>query len=216
VPKTASTSLQIELSKCCGAQDILSEVNLKYDQVLQDIGYKGPQNCQMSFWKLQPQDWYRIIFMHKSPKVSPHMTASRIQKYIGKFAWDSYFKFCVVRNPFDRAISLYYWRLKNLPDKPDLNRYILSMKAGKLSTWNRYTINNELAVDLVCRYENLQLDLETVAAKIGIEPLVLPHAMTSFRKDRRDYHELINPEARAHIEHLCKKEIRAFNYGWDA
>jgi len=215
VPKTASTSVAIELSKMCGLEDVITPIFFKQDPEGEKAGFKGPQNHRRRLWQWQTDDWFRFLILHKNPKNFKHATAARIQKYIGKTIWDSYYKFCVVRNPFDRAISLYYWHLtKHANDRQDLNRFILGLSANKLCTWHRYTINNKIAMDMVCHYENLQIDLDAAAAKIGIPPLILSNAKGAFRKDRRPYSQLINPEAREHIEHQCSTEIEAFNYQW--
>ncbi len=50
-----------------------------------------------------------------------HMAAAEIRDLIGKDVWDRYFKFTVVRNPFDTLVSLYYW-LENRKDSYTLKR----------------------------------------------------------------------------------------------
>ncbi len=215
VPKTASTSIQIELSKVCGPQDIITPLRFKNDPAGLDAGFRGPQNHQRSYGSKRLNDWFRIYFLHKSPKNFNHVTATQAQKFLGKSAWNSYYKFCVVRNPFDRAISLYYWQTRKQEKRPDLNIFILGLDKFKISTWHRYTINDQVAMDTICRFENLQADLDTVAKKVGIPPFVLPHAKGAHRNNHQHYSILINPEARAHIERLCGKEINAFHYFWD-
>jgi len=215
IPKTASTSIQIELSKVCGPEDVITPMGFKNDPIGRVAGFKGPQNFQRFFGAKRLQDWFRILILRKSPKNFNHVTALQAQKYLGRTIWDSYYKFCVVRNPFDRAISLYYWHAKNTEDMVDLNQFILGLEEKKISAWHRFTINGQVAMDLICRYENLQSDLDLATTKIGIPPLSLPHAKSSHRKDRQHYSQLINSEARNHIERLCMKEINAFNYHWN-
>jgi len=120
----------------------------------------------------------------------------------------------VIRNPFDRAISVYYWKFRNNHDKPDLNGFVLGLSEKKFPAWHRLTINNQVAVDLVCRYENLQVDLEKVTQKLGLPALALPHAKATLRKDHRHYSRVLNPDSRAHLEKICAPEMDYFGYQW--
>src|ERR1044071_3613051 len=38
-----------------------------------------------------------------------HMPAAEIKGYLGDEIWNSYFKFCVVRNPFDQMVSAFHF-----------------------------------------------------------------------------------------------------------
>ena len=38
-----------------------------------------------------------------------HMPAEAIKARIGHEIWDSYFKFCVVRNPFEKLVSAFHF-----------------------------------------------------------------------------------------------------------
>jgi len=38
-----------------------------------------------------------------------HMPALAIKRQLGDEIWNNYFKFCVIRNPFDKAVSAYYF-----------------------------------------------------------------------------------------------------------
>jgi hypothetical protein len=220
IPKTASTSIEIGLSKICGPKDIITPITFKNDPENKDDDYQGPQNFKRDFWSLSLSDWLRII-LRKKPFDYRHAHAIQVQKLVGKEIWDRYFKFCLVRNPFDRAISFYYWRTKNWQKKheepiPDINNFILNLPEKRLSTWARYTIDNRIAVDFIGRFENLEEDLVIVERKIGIPALVLPHAKSSTRADRRHYSEILNSEARTYIEKACSSEIDAFGYHWVA
>jgi len=79
-----------------------------------------------------------------------------------------------------------------------------------------YTINDQIVVDQVCLYENLETDLENVRLRLGIpEKIALPKAKTEARKGHRgDYREIIDEELRYKIADAFKKEIELFNYSW--
>ncbi len=216
VPKTACTSIEIELSKTCGPKDVITPLGFWRDPEGRQAGFKGPQNHHRNFWKLQPNDWFRLIFLRKDPKDLRHATAEQIKRMVGGNIWDSYHKFCGIRNPFDRAISLFYWQNKGDDSDVDLNDYILCQTYEKLSTWYRYIIGNMPAMNSYCRYENLQSDFDTVSNLIGIPPVDLPHAKATLRKNHKHYSQLINFQARSHIEKVCAAEIEFFNYKWES
>lgn len=107
-----------------------------------------------------------------------------------------YFKFTFVRNPWDRLVSLYHEFRKNRGrqysefvffDNPLLSEYDVSdndidnfrnfCRNLHLSDWkndlffhNQYeyiTYNNEVAMDFIGRFENIDSDWENVRDKIG-------------------------------------------------
>ena len=76
-----------------------------------------------------------------------------------------------------------------------------------------YTINGEIAVDRVCRYENLAAELDGLRVRLGLPArLDLPRAKSGFRKDKRSYREILNDEQKAKIEALFGEEIGLFGY----
>ncbi|MGM0609412.1 MAG: sulfotransferase family 2 domain-containing protein [Candidatus Muiribacteriota bacterium] len=46
-------------------------------------------------------------------KLGTHPCPKRIRKYVGDDIWKNYFKFTIVRNPWDYMISRYFWELQN-------------------------------------------------------------------------------------------------------
>ena len=60
-----------------------------------------------------------------------HHTASELLERYGKKKFGEYLKFCVIRNPWDRLLSLFYWGhkqpydkklfIKKLPDNKELD-----------------------------------------------------------------------------------------------
>ena len=76
-----------------------------------------------------------------------------------------------------------------------------------------YTIDNEVVVDRVYFYESLEDSLESIRLQLGIaEPLVLPSAKSEWRKDQRNYREILTNDEREKIADLFRDEIALFGF----
>lgn len=212
--KTASSSVEIALSKFCGSEDIITGVIPEEEEMRRNLGYRGSQNYFVPKSQYGFHDWRRFLYKGKKPEYRRHGSASHIKKYIGGEVWNSYFKFCVERNPWDRMISCYYWWNKTEP-RPGISEFLKSR--GSLSLQRRgrdlYTINGKIVVDKICLYENLEEDLEKVRIRCGIpEKLTIPNAKSSTRKDRRSYREILDKDQAEKIRELASREIALFGY----
>ena len=177
------------------------------------MGYLGPQNYNVPRHKYSKLEWISYIRTARRKQFYNHADAQFIRDCIGDQDWNSYFKFSFERDPFDKAISRYYWSTRE--PRPDISHYISSAPVDLLSNWNIYTINDQIAVDFIGRYDNLDNDLASICSKIGLpDELSLPRAKSSYRKSREHYSKVLNAEARSRIEIVCAKEISAFNYCW--
>jgi len=76
-----------------------------------------------------------------------HMPARKIRRRIGREAWNQYFKFCIARNPWDRVISQYYWRQKDLREEemPSIMEFLESRHTQSLRRkgFNLYTLEGK-------------------------------------------------------------------------
>ncbi len=213
--KTAGTSVEIALSRVCGPEDIITPISPADEPLRQELGGKGPQHY------LLPEEEYRLKdrirrFRKGRPrqKFYNHMSAEEIRQCIPEAVWNSYYRFCFERNPWDRAISYYFWKYPNEP-RPTISEFVQSERLLKLKKRGRelYTLHGEVAVDRVCRFENLDDELEAVRKKLGIaEKLELPRAKDGFRKDRRSYRELMGAADRQRIAEMFQDEIAFMGY----
>ncbi len=213
--KTAGTSIEIALSKFCGPDDIITPLAEVDEEIRSQLGYPGPQNHLFPIWSYSIRDHVNHFLRgKKKKKFFNHMPARQVKPLIGDQVWDSYYKFCIERNTWDRVISHYYWRCKSEP-RPTLSEFIRSpaVKALKRGGYDLYTINEEIAVDQVCLFEDLQGELEKVRKLIGLpEELELPKAKSQFRKDKRSYREIYSEEDKLKVAELFQKEIHHFGY----
>lgn len=211
--KTASTSIEIALSQFCNNGDIITPLDPEDTPIRQKLGFKKAQNYHFPLRFYDKFDWLRTIRRARRQQFINHSNALFVQARIDKEIWESYFKFCFERNPFDKAISRYYWSTKE--PRPAISDYLQSARVDLLSNWDIYTINDHIAVDFVGHYEHLADDLATVQQKLKIpEKIRLPEAKGHYRLNHEHYSTVLNTQDRARIEQICAKEIVALDYGW--
>ena len=213
--KTAGTSIEIALSQFCGKNDIITRITKEDELKRRKLGFPGPQNYRPALNHYQKADWINLIKNAQPKSFHNHSTAAFIKKSIPEEIWNNYYKFTFERNPFDKAISRYYWSTRFSDSRIPITDYLNTAEIHLLSNWEIYTINDSIAMDFVGFYENLDDDLEKIQQKLGLpSELKLPRAKGNYRKSKDHYSDLLDPEARSRIEIVCAKEIRAFDYHW--
>ncbi len=77
-----------------------------------------------------------------------------------------------------------------------------------------YTLNDQIAVDFIGRYENLHDDLAAVSERLKLRLAPLVETKGDIREDKRSYRTVLDSTARAHIERIFANELRAFKDSW--
>jgi hypothetical protein len=128
--------------------------------------------------------------------------------------FDSYYKFCFERNPYDKAISLYYYT--NGDQKHEsIEAFIRDGGLSVVRGYDQYTISTQVAVDSIFKFEEMDKALEQIAETVGLErPLRLPRfrAKSKSRKDKRPYQEVLTTTERRLIETVWAREIALLGY----
>lgn len=191
-----------------------------------------------------PFDEYETIFIH-IPKtgglavcsglfgsqIGGHRTLRQYELIYDKSKFDRYFKFCFVRNPWERLASAYFFLKKggiNNKDKKWFDKYISHFQTfpefikGWVTSENvrqcvhfRQQIQfiesapSQIAVDFVGRFENLVEDYEFVRKQLGIGvPLpimnVNPHPKSSYDSESAEI-----------VSDVFRDDILAFGYESD-
>ncbi len=213
--KTGSTGVEIALSEHCGLGDIITPIPPVDEKLRKKFGFNGPQNHLISFNNHSKADRLELLKTRRRKQYYAHMTAAELQQYLGEETWKSYFKFCFERNPYDKAISRYFLRTRNLDRRPSIEEYLETALPESLSNWAIYAINNKIAVNFVGKYEQLADDLKALSVKIGLpKELTLPATRGRTRKRRKHYSEILSLRERVLIEQACNREINFFSYHW--
>ncbi|PJR11320.1 sulfotransferase family 2 domain-containing protein [Sinorhizobium meliloti] len=151
-------------------------------------------------------------------RLSDHSSASEIEAF-DSAAWKNYFKFCFVRNPFERAVSLYNWHYRKATTRPNFSEMLRLIEEGAAEresinwrSWQLYTRNDEVVVDFVGRQERLSDDLRIVCDRLGLpfNNRFLTRAKANpTRPDIRNYYQ---PGDRERVARLFGAEIEHFKY----
>ncbi|MCE9633965.1 MAG: sulfotransferase family protein [Methylophilales bacterium] len=185
--KTAGTSIEVFLSQHCGKSDILTPI-------APPIESHTPRN-HAGFYN--------------------HIPAHEIRQIIGTQVWDSYFKFCVERNPWDKVLSGYFfwknWKFENMTFERYLANGVFPVN------YIRYTEPDnpqQIMVNEVLRYEQLTEDLGRTFKQLGIpfSGSLGVNAKSEFRKDKRHYRDIYTTEQAAIVEKAFSQEIAMHGY----
>lgn len=128
---------------------------------------------------------------------------------IGKEKWNDYIKFTIVRNTYDRIIQSY---LDNDGKKLYLtfNKYLLE-DDYIIDNWSIYTINDEVKMDVIINYDNLETELNELFRQIGIKK-TFELSKDNVIKRPINKNGFLTIENIKIIENLFEKEIEYFNY----
>lgn len=155
-----------------------------------------------------------------------HMPAHEIKMLVGDDIWENYFKFCVIRNPFDKVVSWWWFQLsenqRNEYAFKDFNDIKANFKDWLLSTEtfphddHIYKINNVICVDSFINYENLIHDTELVSQKLNIifDITKLKRYKSGYRKKDTHFSEYYDNETATVVKNKFSWEISTFGYVW--
>lgn len=166
-----------------------------------------------------------------------HISAAELKRiFEGKgWKWEDYHTFCVVRNPFDRVVSLYHHHLKmrdrrdnksfltNVRDaltpEPTFKKYVFGINPRKrLTTALEYFIGDRTGSNILVRdvlmFEHLTRDLPDYLGSIGIHIAAkdIPHLNAS--DNRNDYRKYYCEDTKRRVSELYSYEIERFGYAF--
>ena len=140
--------------------------------------------------------------------------------FVSKRQFDSYFKFCFVRNPWDRTYSWYRNVLRDPLHQKELGiseditfSDFVTYHANQwaLRPQIDWIVNAEgkVIVDYVGKFENLEYDFKVICEHLGLEDSTLPMTLDS---GKVTYIDAYDNSLKKLVAERYHKEIKLFNY----
>lgn len=165
-----------------------------------------------------------------------HMPAEKIRQQLGASYWAEYYKFCTIRNPFDKLVSAFHFMeqlkqernpdMKPLPpaeahaeEKATLReRFHAWVLEEGLIALDRdiYMIDNKLCMDYFIRQEDLVNGIKHVCQvlEIPLEPERIPRLKADSRPSELSLGHYYDEETIAIVAQRYEFELQFFNYSF--
>lgn len=152
-----------------------------------------------------------------------HYSCSELRR-LDKKKYDSYYKFSVVRNPWERIASTYYYAVAHAQDNPKTTISFIT-KYKSFEDFVIYGMSSDLVenhyffwssdkyldkpIDKIIRFEDIEWEFPRFCKDMGISG-ELPRENMS--KRRKSYKDEYNSEMKEKIGFLYKDDIDRFKY----
>jgi hypothetical protein len=223
--KVAGTSFEIALSKYLDGNDIVTPISRKDEKIRSDLGFQSPCNFNFGFYRPFLKDMNRQlkVFGFRPPlKYYNHIPAKVARRRLGDAIWTSYRKVSIVRNPWDRAISLFYWKTSKPGREQNLakfSEFIAKHSAYVTTNYENYFIDGRDVIDTYIRYEHFEEDILALERQVpslaGVWDTFSGINAKGASRDRDQTSQDIfraHPEADATIRTKNRWEIEKFGY----
>ena len=145
-----------------------------------------------------------------------------LSKKLNYDIFNNFFKFSVIRNPYDTIVSDYYWRnslnnrhsqsitFKEILDELNSNTYPMYglLNLNKLMDKNL----EKVLCDKIIKYENLNKELSVVFNKLDISFGGKLEIFKKKSKREKNYKKFYDNKSKKLIEKIFWKEIAMFGY----
>jgi hypothetical protein len=163
-------------------------------------------------------------------KFPRHAKAIAAKEMLPEEFYDSLFKFCFVRNPWDLQVSSWHHLRRERPHLLSGVSEFESFLRWKLDPGRPYQfhvdtsielqsdyvvdLHRQVIVDYIGRYERLTEDFGEICRRIGVSAPALPHRREA--KDRkRDYREYYDDATAELVARHFASDVKLFGYGFD-
>jgi hypothetical protein len=157
-----------------------------------------------------------------------HLTALEMVNILGETIWNKLFTFSIVRNPWDRILSMYFYRRikQNIPDNWSFSDYVIELgKATEKSNYFEYhgfrygaadyildQKNNSL-VSSIIKFENRLEGLNEISKHLAISSFGSIHTQQA-KPVGINYDKYYTRKTKKIIQNLYIKDIEVFNYSY--
>lgn len=190
--------------------------------------FKCAGNSMRQLLNTHPTLCYEYYGIHSSPRDVKELLIMEKKEYI----FNEYFKFTIVRNPFDWLFSTYKYILSNtlhplfesfkVMSFNDFVKYYveymmlndgISLGSNKCTNLYDYVSDSKgnLLLDYIGKYETINNDIVNILQSVKIKNKELPFINVTPNNDS-DYRKYYNQESRDIVEKVFSKDLEYFNY----
>lgn len=201
--KTASTSIEAALEPLC--LPVGAPIGDHHrDMEITEAGIVGARGGAYS-----DREW------------TAHMSARRIRRMLGRRIWWDYSKIAVVRNPYDRMVSMFWWRVSDA-DRPSLNDAPFETVRRAFGSWLERTdagkntgklcIGPRYCLDIVLHHERLEDEVAALFRHFGAPTPTLPRYKSGARRRPEHWRDYYDDAADRIIRRQSGFELAFFGY----
>ena len=221
--KVAGTSFEIALSRFAGPRDIITPIGkggAEGRAIRQRLGFRDAQNYRWPLWQLPfigMQAWGFARARGVWPtRFRSHSSAAEVKARLGAEHWDTSVKLSIIRNPYDVAVSTYFWMRQEGQSFAD---FWFANPALLRRNQSQYWIGGEDVIDLYLRYEHMAQDIAALEARYaqlaGLgDTFASLSAKSGFRPKEATAQALFDtaPQIAKLVKHHNRFEIERFGY----
>lgn len=166
----------------------------------------------------------KSILLRKLNPFPFHAPAYSIREHLGS-AWNDYFSFAFVRNPFDWQVSNYFY-IKQSRFHPR-HREVRGLSFNEYLDWTQYNgriylqsasisekdDHSRIIVDFVGKFENIDNDFSYILSRIGIndQPKLNKSNQSSRQRDYKKYYDTYGIDF---MHHHYAQDLQNFDYSF--
>jgi len=210
--KTGGTSVEIALSAVTGPADILAP--MRDDDEAKRVKAAGAPARNFAITHHAKSKPTKKAKKSAMPSVNlvgalgSHAEINHLIKYGFAAMLSRYFVFTVERHPFDRIISLYYYR-RSQGLKGSLKDFIRTQTL--IPNSQHYVHKGYVAADYIIDYATLEEEFAVVCEALGLKNCPpLPRAKSGLRKDDRPWQDLLDAEDIARLEEIFAVDLTIY------
>ena len=177
-------------------------------------------DCPLIYKTMNNKILSRIQFISRNNPYRFHVSAKELQDTVD--GYDDFFKFAIVRNPFDWQVSLYsyikrrktHFEYNHVKDKSFGEYLRWRVKKENIRTLSDFVTDdhNNLIIDSYGKLENIDEYFDSIKNRLGVSDS-LPHVNKTKHKPYQDYY---NEELKKLIEIHFAEDLERFDYKFES
>lgn len=156
--------------------------------------------------------------------IPPHVPAREVRDQLGSGRWERLYTFSIIRNPFERLLSLHrFLRANGKLSGVTFSEYVRQLADGRGFTYHGHHLSNfgyladpdgRLLVTDVFRYENRDRDIAIIAERTRC-PELLERKARVYQTGSDHYSRYYDAATRRRVETLFADDLHQFGYRFE-